>query len=110
LGLLGEEHLSIFKRSKSELVMGLALTHHLIIPGMIPLELMVELFASLTNKYLIVEYIDAEDSKVKILQKTNARKYPTKEEFELAFEEKFKLIESRNLNAFHRKVYLLEIC
>ena len=110
LGLLGKEHSSIYERAKSDLVMGLALTHHLLIPGMIPLELIVELFASLTNKYLIVEYIDAEDSKVKMLQKTNARGYPSKKEFELAIKRKFKLIESKNSNNSNRTVYLAYIC
>jgi len=68
LGLLGQEHSSIFERAKSDLVLGLALTHHLLIPGMIPLDLMVDLFVSLTSKYLIVEYLESEDSKVKMLQ------------------------------------------
>lgn len=110
LGLLGQEHLSIFERAKSDLVMGLALTHHLLIPGMIPLELMAELFASLTNKYLIVEYISASDPKVKILQKTNSRKYPSKKDFEFALERKFKLIESIILKDSNRTFYLAYIC
>ena len=110
LGLLGEEHSSIFERAKSDLVLGLALSHHLLIPGMIPMELMVDLFASLTNKYIIVEYINAEDSKVKILQKTNARKYPSKEDFELAFKGKFKMIETKKMNRANRTVYLFDIC
>jgi len=109
LGFLGQEHASIFERAKSDLVMGLALTHHLLSPGMIPLDLMVELFASLTNKYLIVEYIDAKDSKVKMLQKTNARGYPSKEGFEVAFEGKFKLIEVKYLKDSRRTVYKFSI-
>lgn len=109
LGLLGQEHSSIFRRGKSELVMALALTHHLLIPGMIPLDLMVELFASFTNKYLIVEYIDSEDSKVEILQKTNTRWYPNKEEFELAFNKLFeKLIYKKSSNNL-RYYYLYKI-
>ncbi len=109
LGLLGKEHSSIFERAKSDLVMGLALTHHLLIPGMIPLGLMLELFALLTNKYLIVEYIDAKDSKVKILQKTNARGYPSMEDFTNAIQLKFEIISKKELNNSFRSIFFLEL-
>ena len=67
LGMLNQEYKSLIERGKSEMVMGLALVHHLCISKNLPLNHVAELFSNLSTKYAIVEFIPKEDEKVKLL-------------------------------------------
>lgn len=69
IGLQNEETNSIYKRANSDLILGLALTHHLHISNKLSFKRIANIFSSLSRKYLIVEFIPITDTKVQILLK-----------------------------------------
>ncbi len=109
-GLLGKEHSSIFKRAKSDLVLVLALVHHLSLTKMIPFELIADLVYEFSNRYVLIEFIEKTDRKVHQLLQNNPRYYPSKEEFEVIIQRKFNLIQQKTLDKSVRTLYLLEKC
>jgi SAM-dependent methyltransferase len=109
-GLLGKEHSSIFKRAKSDLVLALALVHHLALTKMIPFELIADLVYEFSNRYVLLEFIEKTDRKVHQLLQNNPRYYPSKEEFEVIIQRKFNLIQQKTLDRSVRTLYLLEKC
>jgi SAM-dependent methyltransferase len=64
LGLMNKEVMSLFQRSKSEVVMGLALIHHLYFTKDMSFVQIAELLFRFCHKYLIVEFIPKDDRKV----------------------------------------------
>ena len=86
LGWDGTERLSIFKRDKPDLIMALAIIHHLAISANIPLESIASQFAGLGN-HLIIEFVPKEDEKVKHLLLNREDIFPDYHQsgFELAF-------------------------
>lgn len=62
-GWRNREHLSLFDRLNDgfDLVLMLALIHHLILREQVPLELIGELCASLTRRWLVVEWVPPSD-------------------------------------------------
>lgn len=107
-GLLGKEHPSIFTRAKSDLVMALALVHHLALSKMIPFELIADMLYEFSTQYVLVEFIENSDRKVIQLQKNNPRHYPTQEEFEKLIQQKFRIVKQKTLATSVRTLYLLE--
>lgn len=67
LGLMNMEVSSLFYRAKSEVVMGLALIHHLYFSKDMSFAQISVLFSKFCSKYLIVEFIPNDDRKVKQL-------------------------------------------
>lgn len=109
-GLLGKEHKSIIARAKSDLVMALAIVHHLALTKLIPFEYIIELIFEFSKNYAIVEFIDKTDHKVLQLLENNSRYYPTQEEFEKKLQKKFKILEQKTLAHSARTLYLLAKC
>ena len=109
-GLLGKEHLSIFKRAKSDLVLVLALVHHLALSKLIPFELITDLVYEFSNRYVLIEFIEKSDRKVNQLLQNNPRYYPSKEEFELIIQQKFTILQQKTLDKSVRTLYLVEKC
>ncbi len=100
---------SIYKRGYSEMVLGLALTHHLHLTNKMSFDQIVELFHKFSSKYAIVEFIPYTDKKVELLIKNkiiNLMEY-SEEKFIHAFSKKFSINESRDLKDTDRKLYLL---
>jgi len=103
----GGERKSLTQRSRPDLVLALALTHHLSITNGIPLRKIAEFFSSL-SEYLIVEHSSGSDSQVIIL---NQNKKLTEEQlsfevFENSFLEFFDLLEAFPLKHGLRRLYL----
>ena len=73
IGLQNDETNSICKRANSDLILGLALTHHLHISNKLSFKRIANIFSSLSLKYLIVEFIPITDAKVQILLKDKKR-------------------------------------
>ena len=69
LGFLYSITESIYKRGESDMVLGLALVHHLHISNRLTFEQISILFASFSSEYVIVEFIPINDNKVQILIK-----------------------------------------
>jgi len=107
-GLMGKEHPSIFNRAKSDLVMALALVHHLALTKLIPFELITDMLYEFSTQYVLVEFIEKTDRKVVQLQKNNPRYYPTQEEFETLIQQKFSIIKQKTLAKSVRTLYLLK--
>lgn len=62
LGWANQERSSILKRGPVDLIMALALIHHLCIGANVPLDKVAKLFSDLTQ-YLIIEFVPKEDRK-----------------------------------------------
>lgn len=110
LGLLNKEYLSIFKRANSELVLSLALIHHLFFTKDMSFKFIVELFSNLTTMYLIVEFIPKEDRKVKGLIRGKPFKSDqySFEAFQSKLLDHFELIESKVLESSTRTLLLFK--
>ena len=95
LGWANEERLSIEARGPADVVMALALVHHLAIAHNVPLPRVAEAFARL-GRTLVIEFVPKSDSQVGRLLRNRADIFPdyTEPEFERAFSDHF-VIESR---------------
>jgi predicted RNA methylase len=109
-GLLGKEHPSIFNRAKSDLVLVLALVHHLALTKMIPFELIADMVYEFSNRYVLIEFIEKTDRKVSQLLQNNPRYYPSKEEFEVFIQQRFTILQQKTLDKSVRTLYLVEKC
>jgi 23S rRNA U2552 (ribose-2'-O)-methylase RlmE/FtsJ len=114
-GALEKEYKSIFQRLSNShlspsLVMGLAIVHHLHISSFLSFTHIAELFAKFNSKYLIVEFVPIEDSKVQLLIKNKQRNFTgyTQENFTAALLEYFKLIEVKKIQGSKRELLFLE--
>ena len=109
IGWLNNERSDIFSRlRRPDLIMGLALIHHLLHFN-ISLPKIIELF-DLTQKYVIVEYIPFNDPKSQEIFQTvkYTFSYPTLEEFKSCFHKRFKLLEEKILTQTERRLFLYE--
>jgi hypothetical protein len=110
IGFLNNGTESIYKRGASDLVLGLALVHHLHISNRLSFEQISLLFASFSNEYLIVEFIPITDNKVQILTKDksiNAIEY-NEEYFIKALSSSFFIQEIISLKDSYRRLLLLK--
>jgi len=110
LGLEEKEMISIYTRGKSELVMSLALVHHLYITNQLSFRLICEMFAKFSSKYLIVEFIPESDMKVQLLKKDKEIDLSTYNEtnFINALSTHFSVKNAVELKNTERKLFLLE--
>ena len=87
---MNNERSSFFKRINPDLVLALALVHHIAIANNVPFEKIAEFFAGITTN-LIIEFIPKSDSQVQIMlsSREDIFKYYTQEDFEMAMEKYF---------------------
>jgi len=92
LGWAHRERMSLAERGPADLVMALALVHHLAIGNNVPLE-HVAAFLSELAENLVIEFVAKSDSQVHRLLRNRADVFPsyTKEGFEAAFGERFEI-------------------
>ena len=114
-GILEKEYSSIFKRVSNihlspSLVMGLAIVHHLHITNFLSFGQIAELLAKFNSKYLIIEFVPIQDSKVQLLIKNKQRDFSsyTQENFTAALMQFFKLVEVKKMEGTDRELLLLE--
>ncbi|MEA1926360.1 MAG: SAM-dependent methyltransferase [Patescibacteria group bacterium] len=108
LGWAHQERESLEKRGPADLIMALALIHHLSISNNVPIGMIASYF-SLLCKYLIVEFIPKDDSNVQKLLSTRKDifiKYNQKN-FEKSFNEYFDITSSQNIEGSKRVLYLM---
>jgi ribosomal protein L11 methylase PrmA len=100
---------SIYARKKPDLITALALIHHLVIGNNVSFEKVAGLLANQTNQYLIIEFVDVEDSQVKKLTlnrpKQNWEHYHL-DGFKLAFEHYFLLEQQFKVPEAERFLFL----
>ncbi|MBK5270543.1 MAG: SAM-dependent methyltransferase [Bacteroidia bacterium] len=109
IGVNNKERLSFLQRTGVDMVLALALIHHLAIGKNIPFSMMAEMFAGMTN-YLIIEFIPKEDPKVQIMlsHKKDIYKNYTEHEFIKEFELFFSVSAKQEIQGSGRILYLMK--
>jgi hypothetical protein len=109
IGFRNQERDSFLSRVRADLVIALALMHHLHFYNNIRLDKQADFFSSLTRKFLIIEFISVDDEKVKIIanrKKGEAHRYDIGY-FEEVFSVPF-IIHRRHMLKNGRALYLME--
>jgi len=109
LGWHHKERSALIERGPVDLVMALALIHHLSIGNNVPLNKIAHFFSDLCE-FLIVEFIPKSDSQVKRLLSSREDIFPnyTVEGFEVAFTSHFKILDQKNVQGSQRTLYLMQ--
>jgi ribosomal protein L11 methylase PrmA len=109
IGWAHAERDSLLDRGPVDLVMALALIHHLAISNNVPLESVAQFFAT-AGKWAIVEFVPKSDSQVKRLLATRKDIFGNYNEagFEEAFSLYFKLEEKVPIPGSERTIYLFK--
>ena len=107
-GFANKERTSINERSKGDVVMALALVHHLAIGKNIPLPMLSAYFNELAPQ-LIVEFVSKEDEKTQLLLQHKKDIFPTytKESFENFFQQSFTIVSMNRVGSTDRFIYLM---
>ncbi|HEY7132279.1 MAG TPA: hypothetical protein VH440_08495, partial [Candidatus Limnocylindrales bacterium] len=102
------ERRSLLARADADVVLALALIHHLAIGDNIPLDRVADLFATLAPG-LIVEWVDRDDPMVRRLLATREDVFRDYHEagFRAAFGRRFAIDDERPIPGTHRKVFRL---
>ena len=108
LGWANLERSSIINRGPADLVLALALVHHLAISNNLPFSKISRFIAKICNK-LIIEFVPKTDSQVQRLLTTRQDIFPnyTQKNFETEFKKLFKIIQSNNISGSKRILYLM---
>lgn len=109
IGINNKERLSFIQRTHVDLVLALALVHHLSIGENIPFSMIAEMFASLAN-HLLVEFIPKEDPKIQImlLQKKDTYKNYNEKEFIKEFSRFFSITAKQEIAGSGRILFLMK--
>jgi len=109
IGWENQERSSLINRGPTDVVLALALLHHLVISNNLPLEKISSFFSNICN-YLIIEFIPKNDSQVKRLLQNREDIFDdySKENFESAFKKHFTIIESKQLVDSERIMYIMK--
>lgn len=108
IGWLNKERESIFARPKPDLVMALALVHHLAISHNLPVSYLASFFAGLAN-HLLIEFVPKSDSQVQRLLASRKDIFTgyTQAAFEEEFSRFFQIEEKHPLQGTERTLYLM---
>ncbi len=111
IGWRNAEYPSFLERATGsfDMVMMLAVLHHLLVTERIPLAGILDLAAQLTSRYLIVEYVSKDDPMFERLTRGRERLHAhfSQEFFEAACNQQFTLMEKRSVKRDLRWLYLL---
>ncbi|MFN2194537.1 MAG: class I SAM-dependent methyltransferase [Anaerolineales bacterium] len=108
IGWRNAERQSLEARTQADLIMALALVHHLAIANNLPLVEIAEFFAAL-GEWLVVEFVPKSDSQVQLLLASRKDIFPDYEEagFEQAFLKVFDLVQKERVPESERIIYLM---
>lgn len=109
IGWANDERKTLAERGPVDLVMALALIHHLAISNNLPFAKIAKYFSTLSN-YLIIEFVPKEDSKVKILLSTRKDIFTEYDQisFEIEFEKYFNILNITKVKNSKRILYLMK--
>jgi ribosomal protein L11 methylase PrmA len=109
IGWANTERKSFWDRLKVDMIMMLATIHHLAIANNLPFEQIANLIST-KCKYLIIEFIDKDDSQVKILlsQRNDIFSNYNQLSFETKFSKYFEIISKENIPNTNRILYLMK--
>jgi SAM-dependent methyltransferase len=108
LGWAGAERRSLFERADADVVLALALVHHLAISRNVPLPMLADVLARL-GPNLVVEWVPKQDAMVRRLLATRRDVFPTYTEagFRAAFEARFEIAEAVPIEGTDRTLFRL---
>jgi hypothetical protein len=108
-GWRGSERKSLEERGKPELILCLALIHHIVISGNIPLGEFIAWLRAF-NCEVVIESIGLHDDMTRMLLRNRVNQYAELEQgnFERAISEKFKIVRSQSLKGGARKIFHLK--
>ena len=109
LGWANKERGSFSQRGPVDLILALALIHHLAISDNLPLNYIAEYFSRLGSN-LIIEFIPKDDSKAQKLLSTREDIFPyyDKGNFEKEFSKYFRILKSEKIKGAKRTIYLMK--
>jgi SAM-dependent methyltransferase len=109
LGWANMERRSFDKRMGVDCVIAFALIHHLAISNNLPLDLVAQYFSGL-GKWLIIEFVPKEDSKVKILLQNREDIFDnySKDGFKKAFLKYYHIVETKKIKESKRQIYFMK--
>jgi ribosomal protein L11 methylase PrmA len=109
IGWANSERLSFIERANADLILALALIHHLAIGNNLPLADIAQ-FLSQLAEWLIIEFVPKDDPKVQTLLATREDIFPgyNQSEFEAVFSSCFQIVQSEQVKNTHRVVYLMQ--
>jgi len=109
IGWANRERDSFGARGPADLVLALAVIHHLAISNNVPLHQLADFFAE-TGKWLVIEFVPKSDSQVQKLLASRADIFPeyTRHGFESVFAARFKIHEMVEIRETERVLYLME--
>ncbi|NMB57551.1 MAG: class I SAM-dependent methyltransferase [Chloroflexi bacterium] len=109
IGWANKERDSLASRGPADVVLALALIHHICISNNVPLENFAEYLRTL-GKNLVIEFVPKEDSQVQILLATRKDIFPnyTLEGFEEAFTKSFEIVNKMPVEGSLRVLYLMK--
>lgn len=109
IGFACAERKSLFDRQMPDCIMALAVIHHLAISNNLPLPMIAEWSASITNT-LIIEFVPKTDSQVQLLLKTRDDIFPdyTEDGFEDAFRRYFSIVKKEKITDSTRILYFMK--
>lgn len=110
IGFNNKERNAFIDRGQCDMVLALALIHHLVFGRNIPLAMLPEFFAKLTRQYLIIEFVPFGDEKVGILlqDREQYHKDYTPALFEEMFSARFNIIQKQTITGTSRVLYLMK--
>jgi hypothetical protein len=106
LGWAHDERSSLAQRAQADVILALALIHHIAISNNVPLPNVAAYLAELASN-LIIEFVPKSDPKVKTLLATREDVFPayTREGFEAAFQEYFEIVTATDIRGSDRTLY-----
>jgi len=109
IGWSNDERDSFGARGPADMVLALALIHHLAISNNVPLPQLADFFAKIGN-WLVIEFVPKSDSQVQKLLVSREDIFPdyTREGLETAFKKRFNILEAVPVSESERVLYLME--
>ncbi len=104
------ERQSLLERGPAEMVLALALIHHLAISNNVPLENIAQFLSEATSKWLIIEFVPKSDSQAQKLLASRKDIFSgyNQAEFEHAFGNHFSIRQKTKVDETERTLYLME--
>lgn len=109
LGWQNSERQPVHERLQTDLVMALALVHHLAISNNLPFEMIAQYFSQF-GPWLVIEFVPKSDSQVQKLLATRKDVFPNYHEdaFKDAFGVSYRLVEKSKIRGTKRTLYLFK--
>jgi hypothetical protein len=105
-GWRNRERVDLKKRARPDMVLCLALIHHVVITANVPMEEFVNWLAGLSDQ-LVIEYVSRSDDKVKTLLRNKEDRYSdySREELENKLAKYFRIVRQQEMESGNRTLY-----